>query len=424
MSSPFTNFFEDNLIKKCINDNFGNINCILGSSEISLSLILLIFLSIGLKRMINYYDKINFEITLIIFSIFQIILIDTIIIIPHDFLFEIFFLIQLFLTSLIIRKFIHLTKNTDSKFKENLIFIIMNIINIIIFSLFLLSLLKIFLEDIYLYTRFSSRIFYFLATINLALLCRVLIKKLDKFESANELCDLNVKKTLKSQSSLTSNLKLDFHSTEWMFFIIRKKQISPLYILNLICSFIQMIFILFKNFILTEHFKKIEYKLISTDEGYIIYYIYLLTYFLNVSINFFCFYWLIRDQYQINNINPGKKRKNSKLKILDDDFIERETIVTLDLNESKNDNNFIFIEKRKNSKEYKKSLYSYTFTDDEDKDDQEKYFVKNSESNNKDTKEENEENNNNDEKDINISKNAINRISIIEDDNNNNNNNL
>ncbi len=367
MSSPFTNFFEDNLIKKCINDNFGNINCILGSSEISLSLILLIFLSIGLKRMINYYDKINFEITLIIFSIFQIILIDTIIIIPHDFLFEIFFLIQLFLTSLIIRKFIHLTKNTDSKFKENLIFIIMNIINIIIFSLFLLSLLKIFLEDIYLYTRFSSRIFYFLATINMALLCRVLIKKLDKFESANELCDLNVKKTLKSQSSLTSNLKLDFHSTEWMFFIIRKKQISPLYILNLICSFIQMIFILFKNFILTEHFKKIEYKLISTDEGYIIYYIYLLTYFLNIMINFICFYWIIRDQYKEDD--RRKKKKNKKF--LDEEFIKRESIMSSQ--EEKKEE--IFGNDSVKRKKFKKSLYSNTFTEEEDKD-QEKYFVK------------------------------------------------
>ena len=59
-----------------------------------------------------------------------------------------------------------------------------------------------------------------------------------------------------------------------------------------------MLFIVLKNFVFTDYFKKIDNKLISTTEGYIIYYIQLLAYFLNIMINYICFYWIIRDQYK------------------------------------------------------------------------------------------------------------------------------
>ena len=66
------------------------------------------------------------------------------------------FLIQLFIISLIIRKFFGVTGK--SKFRENLIFIIINIINVTIFTFYMLSLSEIFLSESYLYIRFSSRI--------------------------------------------------------------------------------------------------------------------------------------------------------------------------------------------------------------------------------------------------------------------------
>lgn len=364
MPSAFDNFFENNLFKVCSDNNFSNLNCILGSSEFILSFVILFFTIIGLKDMIKYYDKFNFEISLLLFNVFQIILIDIIIITPHDFLYELFFLIQPFIISLIIRKFIKIVKNNI--LRENLIFIVVNIINIIIFTLYILSLLEIFLSNIYLYIRFSSRIFYFLLTVNLAILCRSLINKIEKCKINSESYDLLLKKSItENECKKSEHFVVSFYSNE-LFYMIRKKQITPLYILNLICSSIQLLFILFKNFILTDYFTKIEYKLISTNEGYIIYYIYLLTFFLNIMINFICFYWIIREQYKSN----PKQSKRSKKKILDDDFIKRESISMLSSSENEIFSNDL--KKNKNNK----SLYSNTFSEEGDKDNQDKYFVK------------------------------------------------
>ena len=378
MPSGFEHFFDDNIFEICIKNNFSNINCIFGSIEFISSFVILALTILGLIKMIKYYDKFNFEMCLLLFSIFQILLMDMIIITPHDFLFELFFVTQLFLVSLIIWKFLKIIKS--NKLRENIIIFLINIINILIFIFFVLSLFELFLADIYLYIRFTSRIFYFLTTVNLAILCRALIKKLDKYETKNETFDLFLRKYNTKNSVKSEHFVFSFYSQE-LFFMVRKKQITPLYIVNLLCSFIQMIFIFLKSFILTDIFSKKDNKIVSTDEGYIIYYIYLLSYFLNIMINFICFYWMIREQYNQSNIKINKKKDN---KILDEDFIIRESIQS-----SKEVTKNIFTEKNDDkNRKLKKSLYSSTFSDLDDKDNQENYFVKKDEKRFEDIKEE------------------------------------
>ena len=378
MPSGFDHFFDDNIFEICIKNNFSNINCIFGSIEFIPSFVILALTILGLIKMIKYYDKFNFEMCLLLFSIFQILLMDMIIITPHDFLFELFFVTQLFLVSLIIWKFLKIIKS--NKLRENIIIFLINIINILIFIFFVLSLFELFLADIYLYIRFTSRIFYFLTTVNLAILCRALIKKLDKYETKNETFDLFLRKYNTKNSVKSEHFVFSFYSQE-LFFMVRKKQITPLYIVNLLCSFIQMIFIFLKSFILTDIFSKKDNKIVSTDEGYIIYYIYLLSYFLNIMINFICFYWMIREQYNQSDIEINKKKDN---KILDEDFIIRESIQS-----SKEVTKNIFTEKNDDkNRKLKKSLYSSTFSDLDDKDNQENYFVKKDEKKFEDIKEE------------------------------------
>lgn len=378
MPSGFEHFFDDNIFEICIKNNFSNINCIFGSIEFISSFVILALTILGLIKMIKYYDKFNFEMCLLLFSIFQILLMDMIIITPHDFLFELFFVTQLFLVSLIIWKFLKIIKS--NKLRENIIIFLINIINILIFIFFVLSLFELFLADIYLYIRFTSRIFYFLTTVNLAILCRALIKKLDKYETKNETFDLFLRKYNTKNSVKSEHFVFSFYSQE-LFFMVRKKQITPLYIVNLLCSFIQMIFIFLKSFILTDIFSKKDNKIVSTDEGYIIYYIYLLSYFLNIMINFICFYWMIREQYNQSDIEINKKKDN---KILDEDFIIRESIQS-----SKEVTKNIFTEKNDDkNRKLKKSLYSSTFSDLDDKDNQENYFVKKDEKKFEDIKEE------------------------------------
>ena len=364
MPSGFDNFFDDNIFEVCIKDKFANVNCIFGLVEFISSFALLIITIIGLVKMIKYYDSFNFEMCLVIFSIFQILLMDMIIITPHDFLFELFFVTQLLVISLIIRKFIKIIRN--QKLKENVIFIIINVINLVIFVFFILSLFDLFLTDIYLYIRFSSRIFYFLITVCLAFLCRSLIQKLEKYEKKSETFDLFLRKNT-AKTSKSEHFVFSVYSQE-LFFLIRKKQLTPLYIVNLLCSFIQMLFILLGTFVLTNMFFKKNNKIVSTDTGYIIYYIYLLSYFLNIMVNFICFYWMIREQYNQPDMKMPQKKDN---KILDEDYIIRESIRT-----TQELSNSILLEEKDKKTAKQKSLYSNTFSDADDRENQENYFVK------------------------------------------------
>ena len=371
MPSGFDNFFDDNIFEVCIKDKFANVNCIFGLVEFISSFALLIITIIGLVKMIKYYDSFNFEMCLVIFSIFQILLMDMIIITPHDFLFELFFVTQLLVISLIIRKFIKIIRN--QKLKENVIFIIINVINLVIFVFFILSLFDLFLTDIYLYIRFSSRIFYFLITVCLAFLCRSLIQKLEKYEKKSETFDLFLRKNT-AKTSKSEHFVFSVYSQE-LFFLIRKKQLTPLYIVNLLCSFIQMLFILLETFVLTNMFFKKNNKIVSTDTGYIIYYIYLLSYFLNIMVNFICFYWMIREQYNQPDMKMPQKKDN---KILDEDYIIRESIRT-----TQELSNSILLEEKDKKTAKQKSLYSNTFSDADDRENQENYFVKKDENSEK-----------------------------------------
>ena len=160
MPSGFDNFFDNNIFEVCAKNSFPNINCIFGLVEFISSFALLILTIIGLVKMIKYYDSFNFEMGLVLISIFQILLMDMIIIAPHDFLFELFFVTQLLVISLIIRKFLQIIK--FEKIRENVIFIIINVISSAIFVFFMLSLFNVFLTDIYIYIRLFSRFFYLL----------------------------------------------------------------------------------------------------------------------------------------------------------------------------------------------------------------------------------------------------------------------
>ena len=127
MPSAFYDFFNENFVKFRLNAKLSDLNCVLGSSGIVISLLLLIITIFGLFKLLNYCESINFEISLFLFSILQIVLLDIIILIPHDFLFEIFFFIQMIHISLTIRKFLNITGNNREQFKEILIFIILNL---------------------------------------------------------------------------------------------------------------------------------------------------------------------------------------------------------------------------------------------------------------------------------------------------------
>ena len=370
MPSAFDNFFHENLVNTCAKGVISELNCILGFSGMGLSILFIVITIVGLLRLLNYYDHINFEILLLAFSIIQIIILDLIILYPHDLFFEIFFVIQIIQIICTIRKILDMIGT--KKIKENFIFSLLTVINFVIFTFYLLSLLEIILDDFYSYFQSLIRIFYFITVIILTFLCRSLIKKIRLVEKSNE-AHINAKRAGSSTTySHGSNVFVSFKNNDWMFFLIRERQVHPLYLLNLICSSFQMIFILCKHFILNGFFGKIIY-IIKTDrkEAIIIYYIYVLFCFLNVLVNYFCFYWIVRDQYKIDNDDIDPKKK----KLLDNTTIKR--ITTNNLDDDKNIS-VIIEDEKKNRKLLAKSIYSNTFseaTEDPDKE-KDKYFIK------------------------------------------------
>ena len=93
-------------------------------------------------------------------------------------------------------------------------------------------------------------------------------------------------------------------------------------------------------------------------------------------VNYFCFYFVVKDQYDDNNDKITKIKKNNKKKVLDETFIERETIKN---KEEEKEINVLLDEKIKDKKKFKKSIYSNTFSEYSDENEQgkdENYFIK------------------------------------------------
>ena len=388
MSHEYDDFADNNLIDICLEEKFKDLNCILGTSEIIISIVLILCTTLGLIKMLKYYGTMNFETSLLLMTVIQIILLDIMVVIAHDLLIECFFFIQIIDISLTIRKFIILTKNSKSAFLENFTFIMINIINIIIFILYILSSLRLLYSDehksnlIYSIIQSSNRVFYFIISIILSYLCRCAIKKLKVFEQKNQKFEFNLKHK-ESQGTKSTKLMVSFYNNEWMFFSIRERQITPLYIINLICSFIQMIFILSKHYLLVNFFEKNKKIKIVKSEGYFIYYFYLFICYINALINYFCYYYIVKDQYEEEASNKQKKKKKNKL-LLDNDII-RESINN---KESEKEISIIMEDEIVNKKKFCKSLYSNTFTEESEKEKEDSYFKKDEEENKEEAKDE------------------------------------
>ena len=107
-----------------------------------------------------------------------------------------------------------------------------------------------------------------------------------------------------------------------VFYHIKRRQNKCLYLINLICSIIELCFTLIRFFILKDDFLEHKYKILPlTIPTEILYYFYLLVCLVNVSVIFFCFYYYIRRQY---SIDPTVFKKRASNKIIDDAFIEEQ----------------------------------------------------------------------------------------------------
>ena len=413
MTSMIIKFFNNNFFEKCVQDTFLSTDCLICSSSLFFSILIFIINFIAVYKLVNFYGKINFEINLIIFSIFQIIIIQLIIITLYEILIVYFTLIQIFIVTLIIRKFVILSRQPSQMIRKNGLFIFLNTINISLFIIYIMFSLKKNEENSHSIILLHSCIYAF-SSIILAIYSNSLlklIKKLKKQQSefhssssqsnAQSPIEENEKKqsviqssneeeNLQVENNLSDSIGIkkygDTSTNNEIFFIMRKKQIKPLYRINIICSFLEFLLILSIYLISNEHFKKNQFKIVPhVFIGYIIFYLYLIICLFNISVNCYCFYWKIRSQYKKDK---NKNKKNNP--IIDNRTIRRETII-METEKPKQIEEFIENDNNNNKKDKKKiekSFYMSSFTDiSEEKD--EDFFVKPPKNNNNETNENN-----------------------------------
>ena len=370
MSDFLVSILSDNLLEKCASDSFSSLNCILGTSTFVFSILIISINCYGFYKMAKFFHKINFETSLILMNILQLLIIQFLIITNYEILIEFFNLIQIGMLTWIIRKFNILLKKPLSSFKKNRLFIFFNIVN---FGLIIYYIIEITVDTSYdfLYPIILFHISFSLICAGILSIysCSLInmIKKINKtekenleiiFDSSDELP--NSENLLIQKNDETSKKKDDF----FIFYYKRESQIKSLYRINLVCIFIQFCLILFILLIPNFNFKKESYKIIpETKLSQIFYYLYILICTINSFTNFFCFYWRIKSQYKINiNKNLIKKKRET---IMDSGYLKREEIkIEKGEEDTKKIENIIEKDKtRKDSDLIDKSLYFNSFED-------------------------------------------------------------
>ena len=370
MSDFIVNILKDNLFEKCVSDSFISLNCILGTSTFVFSILIISFDCYGFYKLAKYFHKINFETSLILMNIIQLLIIQFLIITSYEILVEFFNLVQIGMLTWIIRKFNILLKKPLSSFKRNRLFIFFNIIN---FSLIIYYTVEIIVDTSYdflypiilIHTSFSLLCASILTIYSCSLLAK--IKKINKtekqnleviFDSSDELPNSNENLLIQKTEEVSKK------ENDFIFYHKRENQIKPLYKINLVCTFLQLSFILTVLFIPNINFKKESYKVIpETTLSQIFYYVYIIVCIINTFTNFFCFFWRIKSQYK-TNIKKSIIRKKRET-IMDSGYLKREEIkIEKGEEDTKKIENIIEKEKEnKNSNLIDKSLYFNSFED-------------------------------------------------------------
>ena len=345
------NKIYENFIDICSNNSLSNESCIMGIVIFIISIFPLFFNIYAFVKMTMFYKKLNFENGIILISAIQIFILEFALTTSLDFFLQFFFCIQIITLSLLIKKFSNLIKDMKSIFKNNIFFISLNIINMTIFVIYIIFMITKE-KDIFA-INLIYKIFYFISTCLLSYICmfmnRLITKhKLEYLENYNNFFDPNIlnidnnglsdlgsliddgskednskNKTHENKdiNSNTDNQSESYQKGE-VFYHIRKKQNRCLYIINLLCSSIELIFTIIRFFIIHEDFVDDIYRIIPlTLKSEIFFYFYIFICFVNVSVIFFCFYYYIRRQYS-RDTKVYKKRPSKKL--FDDAFIEEQ----------------------------------------------------------------------------------------------------
>ena len=300
---------------KCFVSDFEKI-CYFGDFFLVFGICLFIFNISAFIKMTKYYGKMNFENTILLLSSIQSIAILIKMFFSSNYFICIFLFIQILSICLLNYKFRRISKGyVVVKYEYATKFILaINAIYVVIYNA--LYILKSSLNLFYL------NIFYYLlelcSSFLLAYHCGIFLgfinnNKLDKNKEEKN----KEEKNKEEKSEEKKNNGEDFLGInmigDGLFYLIKKKQLSLLYLANIICSFLEFIFDI------------ILYSLDSDKSSfYLINYFYDFLFFIHNSIIFISFYWIVRMQYSSKPEKYFKKKEENTEKLIDEEFIEGE----------------------------------------------------------------------------------------------------
>ena len=338
-----------NFIDRCSKYSLSDESCIIGIIIFVISFIPLFFNVYAFAKMTIFYKKLNFENSIILIAAIEIFILEFTLTTSFDIFLQFFFFLQIFSISWLIKKFSNLIKDIKSIFKKNILFISINIINLVIFIVYIICMIRAE-KNIYI-LNLIYKIFYFISTCLLGYICifmnRLILKhKLEYLENYNNLFEpyllimdnndlidfesLNSDGTKENSNNINSSNKNDninenqkeYIKKGEVFYHIKKRQNKCLFIINSLCSFLELIFTIIRYFSINEDFLEDIYKIVPlTLLSEILFYFFILICFINVSAIFFSFYYYIRRQY---SRNPKVYKKRLSKKLFDDAFIEEQ----------------------------------------------------------------------------------------------------
>ena len=321
---------SENFIDRCSNNSLSDKSCIMGIIIFIISFFPLFFNIYAFVKMTIFYKKLNFENSIILIAAIEIFILEFALTTSFDIFLQLFFFLQIFSISWLIKKFSNLIKDVMSIFKKSILFILINIINLILIIVYIIYMVKAE-ENIYI-INLVFKIFYFITACLLGYICifmnRLITKhKLENLENYNNLFEpylLNVDNSdLGSLSSDGNNEnQKENNQKEEVFYNIKKKQNRCLFIINLLCSSLELIFTIIRFFVMNEDFLKDIYRIVPlTFHSEILFYFFILICFINISVIFFSFYYFIRRQY---SRNPKVFKRRLSKKLFDDEFVEEQ----------------------------------------------------------------------------------------------------
>ena len=303
-------------------------------------------------KMTKYYGKMNFENTILLLSSIQSIFLLVEIIISINILISFFIFLQILSMCLINFKFKKISKGFFN-LKYNTLTKFIAIINVIYLFIFI----SVFVVD-YLIEEIQNLIFYLSIFYYLLEICSSFLLSYNCCAFLGIIKQYKLKEIPKNKEE-SENYFLKFNMVgDGLFYLIKKRQISLLYLGNILCTFIEFGF----DFVITIFFK--DEKVDKNDNSLInyFYYSYFFLCLIHNSIVFISFYWLIKGQYNTKKEVDidYEEDENDDNRLIDDKYIKEE-IVNI---QHENERISGYLEEDKKNKPYERDYSFCSFDSD------------------------------------------------------------